>query len=857
MKNRVISIFVIAVFAFCISSCDKIDEKLFEDGVHTELAKIRNKQLSNIKYYISFNIPEETQNNITGHEIIEFDFNAVDDLPLIIDFRNPADFIKSVKIDGKPIKYTFQNEHIVIRSKYLNHKKNRIEIEFIAGNRALNRNDEYLYTLFVPDRACTAFPCFDQPSLKAKFQPEITVPKEWIAVSNASLIEKKSDQDKEIYIFDESEPISTYLFSFVAGKFDSISKTYEDRTLTMYHREDDEEKLKRNTEILFDLKYSSLKWLEEYTQIKYPFKKMDFIIIPSFQYSGMEHPGAVLYRDSKMFLDESATIRNELDRANLIAHETAHMWFGDLVTMEWFSEVWLKEVFANFMAGKIVNPQYPDINHDLNFLINHYPASYSIDRTKGANPIEQDLDNMKNAGTLYGSIIYHKAPIVMNQLEKITGAEKLQEGLQQYLSENIYENATWDDLIQILDVKTEFYLNSWSKSWVYEPGMPHYTMQKAYNENNQLTSLIIEQADPAEQGRMWSQDISIAAKFDREIKQYQVALTDTFNVVDLSDMQSNPGYIFPNSDGLGYGYFYLENESKDQILSTLGENQDPVTRCAMYISLWENMLNQNIKPTNLLDAYLHSLDFDQDPQNITLVLNYIQTLYWKFLTQKEKAIRTPLIEKKLWDKMKETHNASIKSSLFKAYYHILNTPDELEKLYQIWNKQLEIKGLKLSENDFTNIALDLCVKNHPKTSEIIKDQLDRINNEEKKNRFEFIQAAITNRKNFFESLKDEQNREKEPWVIDALYYLHHPLKAEESVQYIRPSLDILKELQRTGDIFFPKQWLDACFSGHSSIDAVTEVNVFLNENADYPINLKNKILQSTDMVFRASIIKKE
>ncbi|MCK7496004.1 MAG: hypothetical protein MZW92_37410 [Comamonadaceae bacterium] len=171
----------------------------------------------------------------------------------------------------------------------------------------------------------------------------------------------------------------------------------------MYHRESDSLKVLRNQQKIFDLHFSSIEWLEKYTNIPYPFQKFDFVVIPSFQYSGMEHPGAILYRDSKLFLDESAGIRDELSRANLIAHETAHIWFGDLVTMKWFSQVWLKEVFANFIADKIVNPQFPDVNHNLNFLISHYPESYSVDRTAGANPVDQTLDNMKNAGTLYGS----------------------------------------------------------------------------------------------------------------------------------------------------------------------------------------------------------------------------------------------------------------------------------------------------------------------------------------------------------------------------------------------------------------------------------------------------------------------
>ena len=110
-------------------------------------------------------------------------------------------------------------------------------------------------------------------------------------------------------------------------------------------------------------------------------------------------------------------MRNQkLRRASVIAHETAHMWFGDLVTMRWFTDVWMKEVMANFMAAKIVNPSFPDINHELRFLFEYYPSAYDVDRTSGSNAIRQPLENLKDAGTLYGNIIYDKAPIVMRQL---------------------------------------------------------------------------------------------------------------------------------------------------------------------------------------------------------------------------------------------------------------------------------------------------------------------------------------------------------------------------------------------------------------------------------------------------------
>lgn len=838
-------------------ACENYESKIFDNGVSFELAQLREKQLKDVEYTIEFDIPEIVNKPVLGKENISFYYTACNEAPLLIDFRNPKEHIKSVTLNGKKTKLTFYNEHIIIKSKKLIKGENIINIEFIAGNRALNRNSEYLYTLFVPDRACTAFPCFDQPSLKANFRTKIKVPKDWIAIANSELINKTETNSGKLYDFDFTKDISTYLYSFVAGKFESVTKSYDDLNITMYHREEDKEKLAKNTDKIFELKYSSLKWLENYTQINYPFKKLDFIVIPSFQYSGMEHPGAILYHDSKIFLDESATIRDKLDRANLIAHETAHMWFGDLVTMQWFSEVWLKEVFANFMAGKIVNPQFPNINHELNFLINHFPASYSVDRTRGANPIEQDLDNMKNAGTLYGSIIYHKAPIVMSHLENMIGNDILQDGLQEYLANYSYSNATWDDLIEILNAKTPVNLTKWSKAWVYEAGMPNYIIERAHNVNGSFVSVIVEQTDPKNEGRQWKQNSKFLLSDNQKQKTYTLALKDTFNVIDLLETYPDPNCIFPNPDGTAYGYFRLDSISTNHILDKLIKIDDPVLRCSMYISLWENMLNSNIKPMNVFNSFTSALHNENNAQNINLLCGYIKELYWRFLTTQEKNKVSAKLEQLLLKEIILRLSTSEKSSLFKAYCNVVTNEKELNNLYKIWDSQTNSLGIDFSENDYSSIALELILKNKIKYESIIQEQLKRISNDEKQKRFKFIAEAILNPDSFFESLKNEENREKEPWVIDGLYYLHHSLNAKNSVKYIYPSLNMLEELQITGDIFFPKRWLDATFSGHASIDAVTEINLFLNEHPNFPEKLKNKIFQSTDLVFKASLIRNE
>src|SRR5690606_34922735 len=214
----------------------------------------------------------------------------------------------------------------------------------------------------------------------------------------------------------------------------------------------------------------------------------------------------------------SATQNQKLGRASLIAHETAHMWFGDLVTMRWFNDVWMKEVFANFMAAKIVNPAFPDINHELRFFYAHYPSAYEVDRTAGTNAIRQQLDNLNEAGSLYGAIIYQKAPIVMRHLEMLLGEDTFRDGMREYLKNYAFGNATWTDLIALLDKRTPEDLAAWSTAWVDERGRPTIATefsvgsgQSAVNTEGPFPVLVgISQKDPYEaRGLRWPQPLTV------------------------------------------------------------------------------------------------------------------------------------------------------------------------------------------------------------------------------------------------------------------------------------------------------------------------------------------------------------
>ncbi|RZK90292.1 MAG: aminopeptidase, partial [Hymenobacter sp.] len=292
-----------------------------ETGVSQPLAEARRQLLSHLAYSLDLNIPTQKTQPISGNEGITFTLRD-NRQPLQLDFKASADHLHSVEVNGRPVAIDYRNEHVVLPANALRIGRNEVKINFTAGDQSLNRNDDYLYTLLVPDRARTVFPVFDQPDLKAVFTLSLTVPQQWRAMANGLAIRPSSSPVDEVslgmrsYHFAPSDTISTYLFSFAAGKFQQLLRNVSGRPIRFLHRETDSAKIRLSVPAIFAQHGRALSFLEEYTGIPYPFQKFDFTAIPDFQYGGMEHVGAIDYKAASLFLDQGATRDQELARRN-------------------------------------------------------------------------------------------------------------------------------------------------------------------------------------------------------------------------------------------------------------------------------------------------------------------------------------------------------------------------------------------------------------------------------------------------------------------------------------------------------------------------------------------------------------
>ncbi len=530
------------------------------------------------------------------------------------------------------------NEHLIIPKKFLKTGENVIKIEFAspiktsgaAVTRYVDKEDgaEYVYSLFVPSDASTAFPVFDQPDLKARFSLGVKVIDDWAVISNAKarlvgmsgLETSNGIIDKSIFwIFEETPPISPYVFAFAAGNFEVLKDENSSIPSKLYVRRSQVSKIKNATsrsadvssaseessnstggrdvrapisgapiDEVFRLNREAIKYLENYFDYKFPFPKYDLVLIPEFPFGGMEHAGATFLREDRVIFPTEPTKNDYITRANLIFHEAAHQWFGDTVTMKWFDDLWLKEGFAEFMAYKTLEKVMPEYNAWKVFYERNKQAAYLTDVTRGTTPIYQEIPNLSSAKSAYGNIVYRKAPSFLRQAEFYLGEDKFQTAVRAFLKKHEFANAEWTDLVKEFETASKQDLKDWANVWVKKAGVPiiRTSIEQESFMGSDRVRIILRQSDSLNENGFW-QERFIVVSFgnigDREEKFYietvefenkpetkksknknskQITIFWSgvigLGPINIPRLPLLPRFVFPNYQDYGYGIFLLD-----------------------------------------------------------------------------------------------------------------------------------------------------------------------------------------------------------------------------------------------------------------------------------------------------------
>ncbi|GGQ20631.1 aminopeptidase N [Streptomyces roseolilacinus] len=482
----------------------------------------------------------------------------------------------------------------------------------------------YLYTQFeVPD-ARRVFASFEQPDLKATFRFTVKAPAGWTVISNSPTPEPKDD----VWAFEPTPRISTYVTALIVGPYHAVHSTYEGPggqvvPLGVYCRPSLAEFL--DADAIFEVTRQGFDWFQEKFDYAYPFAKYDQLFVPEFNAGAMENAGAVTIRDQYVFRSKVTDAAYEV-RAETILHELAHMWFGDLVTMEWWNDLWLNESFATYtsIACQAYAPgsKWP---HSWTTFANQMKTwAYRQDQLPSTHPIMAEIRDLDDVLVNFDGITYAKGASVLKQLVAYVGMDAFFQGVQAYFKRHAYGNTRLSDLLGALEETSGRDLGTWSEKWLETAGINILRPVVDTDASGVITSFAVKQEAPALPAGAKGEpvlrphriavgfyDLDDAGKLVRT-ERVELDVDGELTGVDALVGKRRPAVVLLNDDDLSYAKVRLDEESLRNVVAHLGDFAESLPRALCWASAWDMTRDGELATRAYLDLVLSGIGKESD-----------------------------------------------------------------------------------------------------------------------------------------------------------------------------------------------------------------------------------------------------
>jgi puromycin-sensitive aminopeptidase len=438
-------------------------------------------------------------------------------------------------------------------------------------------------TQFEATDARRAFPCWDEPAFKARYKVTLIIDAALTAISNAGIErERPLGNGKKEVVFKETIKMSTYLVAFIVGEFEATTPVDAGGAPLRVMHVPGKAGL---TSWAQQIGAFSLKWYADYYGVKYAGDKLDLIAIPDFAAGAMENLGAITFRETALLVDEKQASRAELERvADVVSHENAHMWFGDLVTMKWWNGIWLNEAFATFMEMLAVDAWKPNWRRWDSFALSR-SAAMAVDGLHSTRPVEYTVKSPEDARGMFDVLTYEKGASVLRMLEQYLGAEKFRIGIGLYLRKHQFANTETGDLWDALAESSHEPVRNVMDSWIFQPGYPmvhvaHSADGRGIKLRQRRFFYLDDQSEPDTQ--LWQVPVMVRAKTEHGVVSRKLLLTEKETTVDLGGKVE---WAVINEGGSGYYRVRYEPAMLAALTSNLGALK-PVERFGLVSDTW-------------------------------------------------------------------------------------------------------------------------------------------------------------------------------------------------------------------------------------------------------------------------------
>jgi len=849
-------------------------ESLMQTGISHELALQRAATISGVRYDLWLDLTQ--RDSAQGTVAMTFTRGRTT-ADLVADFRGQR--LLELRANGDPVReIEWRNGHFRIPAHHLRVGENRVEARFVTRiapvNAAIIRFDDrsdsstYLYTLLVPSDANLLFPCLDQPDLKARFRWRLSAPRGWKVLANArvesadSAAMVGSDRSAVTWSFAETEPISTYLAAFAAGPYETWSSAPAgERPITLYARASRRAEVDADT--LVRTNRQAAAYLEQWFGVPFPFSKLDMLLAPAFPFGGMEHVGEIFYNENSFIFREPPTLTQRLGRDATIFHEVAHQWFGDLVTMRWFDDLWLKEGFATYMAARMQEELRPGSEAWKTFYLRNKPLAYGVDVTRGTTPVWQELANLDLAKSNYGPIVYNKAPSVIKQLSFLVGDTAFRAGLHGFLTTHRYGNATWQELLGSIQQASGVPLQRFGEQYILRAGMPRVDT-RLVAEGGSIRSLVLTQTPARElegdRGGWWPMRVNVRLGYhDRPDAILPVSFAGDSAVVAGAAGLPVPDYVWPNDGDYGYGLFFTDERSAAWIGDHVGEVKDGLLRAMLWGTLWDLVRDTRLPPARFAEIALRELPREGDEQIASLILDRGATALTRYASTADAERMRPAWERMLAERAADARlGYGMRKESLDMLAATARTPEARGILREYLAGTRQFDGAAVKQPTRWSIVQRLLALGEPDARALYQAEMRRDSTPEAGRRAFVAAVAAPDtavKAAYFRRYLDDPTLNEE-WVTASLGAFNDADQARLTLPFLRPSLERLEWIRDNRRIFFLPSWINAFIRAQSSPQALATVDRLLADNPAMPMDVRRKVLQARDELERTVAIRR-
>lgn len=689
---------------------------------------------------------------------------------------------------------------------------------------------------------------FDQPDLKARFDLDITAPDTWTVISNTRIESAKPAKPGfKLTDFAQTQPLPTYLFAFVAGPFRAIPG----EGFRLFVRQSKFERATQEAPEVLSTARAGVRYIADYFRRPFPFGKYDLVLIPGFPFGGMEHAGATFLREESVLFRSVPTAGDKIQRAALVLHETAHQWFGDLVTMRWFDDLWLKEGFAQYMAYQTLATLYPPEDIWKRFYQSFKASAYAIDSTQGTTPIHQTIENLRDAKSAYGAIVYSKTPGILRQLSFVIGEAAFRDGVRLFLHEHEYGNAEWGDLINAYERASGKSLTAWSDAWIYQRGMPQVDAEWSCKDGV-LERFNLRQRDVLDAGQRWPIRMQILMGYDG-IAPVSFPATLSVPREDLPALTGKPcpSWVFANDQDYAYGRFLLDTSSQAYVTAHIETVSDPFRRALLWGALWDAVRELRLAPAAYIELAVRSLGSENDEALTQNILGHASSAFEHYLSPAQRLSLAPSLEAMLEQRMQDAAELNLRILYYRTFRSVATTTGALVKLKSILAGASSVPGLELKPQDRWIMITTLVAQNDPDAAPLLEAERQRDSTGEGR-KFAYVAAAATPnaavKAQYFKNYL-ENSALQEDWIEQSLASFNYWNQSALTQPFLERALNSLPQIKKNRKIFFMLAWLNSFIGGQDTAEAARDVRQWLTAHPPDK-DLERKILEVLDELDR-------